>query len=221
MRSHLVGSARLLHPPGVAEVGRGQDRVVVAAGDREWCSANREAAASAEAKWCLLSLVRRGAQQAPVPHGSRIGAIVSARDVAVSPPPSSSRQSAPARTAALVAATSRISRSSWRRRARQPRRRRAAALPRTRWSAAECGGRARRRLTHRPGVTLLARRRRSHPCERLAALQEWLTGHEAFGRNSAPPVALRRLRLALCRRARCSPLVVATDSRRASASGRR
>ena len=30
MRSHLVGSGRLLHPPGVAEGGRGQDRVVVA-----------------------------------------------------------------------------------------------------------------------------------------------------------------------------------------------
>jgi hypothetical protein len=62
-RSRLVGSARLLHPSGVAEVGRGQDRVVAATGDRSWCSANREAAASAEATSCLPCLVRRGAQQ--------------------------------------------------------------------------------------------------------------------------------------------------------------
>ena len=62
-----MGSVRLLHPRGVAEVGRGQDRVVVETDDRGWCSANREAAASAEATWCVLSLVRRGAQQAPVP----------------------------------------------------------------------------------------------------------------------------------------------------------
>ena len=34
MRSRLVGNARLLHPRGVAEVGRGQDGVVVATGDR-------------------------------------------------------------------------------------------------------------------------------------------------------------------------------------------
>jgi hypothetical protein len=66
MRSHFVGSARLLHPRGVAEVGRSQDRVVVATDDRGWCSANREAAASAETTLCLPSLIRRVAQ----PHDS-------------------------------------------------------------------------------------------------------------------------------------------------------
>ena len=85
-----MDSARLLHPPGVAEVGRGQDRVVVATGDRAWGFANREAAASAWAMLCLLSLVRRGAQQAPVPHDSTPGAIVSARAVALSLPPNPS-----------------------------------------------------------------------------------------------------------------------------------
>jgi len=64
-----VGRALLLHPRGVAEVGLGQDRVVVATGDRDWCSANREATATAEATCWLLSVVRRGAQQAPVAHG--------------------------------------------------------------------------------------------------------------------------------------------------------
>ena len=83
MRSHLVGSARLLHPRGVAEVGRSQDRVVVATDDRGWCSANREAAASAETTWCLPSLVRRVAQ----PHDSTTRAIVSARDAPLSLPP--------------------------------------------------------------------------------------------------------------------------------------
>ena len=89
-----MGSARLLHPPGVAEVGQGQDRVVVETGDHGWCSANREAAASAETTWCLHSLVRRGAQQAPVPHDSTTGAIVRARDVALSLPPRSTRRPA-------------------------------------------------------------------------------------------------------------------------------
>jgi hypothetical protein len=64
-RSHVVGSVRLLHPRSVAEVGRGRDRVVVTTGDRGWCS-NREAAASAEATLCLISLVRSVAQQASV-----------------------------------------------------------------------------------------------------------------------------------------------------------
>jgi hypothetical protein len=89
MRSHLVGSSRLLHPLGLAEVGGGQNRVVVATGDPGWCSANREAAASVEATWCLPSVVRRGAQQPPEPHDSRTGAIVSARDAARMLPPSS------------------------------------------------------------------------------------------------------------------------------------
>ena len=42
------------------------DRAVVTTGDRGWCSGNREAAASAEATSCLISLVRRVAQQASV-----------------------------------------------------------------------------------------------------------------------------------------------------------
>ena len=74
-----------------AEVGRGRDRVVVASGDRGWCSANREAAASAGAMWCSLRLVRRGAQQAPVPDDSTTGAIVSALDGALALPPKLSR----------------------------------------------------------------------------------------------------------------------------------
>ena len=72
-----------------AEVGRGRDRVVVASGDPGWCSANRKAAASAGAMWCLLRLVRRGAQQAPVPDDSTTGAIVSALDGALALPPNS------------------------------------------------------------------------------------------------------------------------------------
>ena len=51
---------------------------------------------------CLLSLVRRGAQQAPVPHDSTPGAIVSARDVALSLPPTSKRPSAASRAIAFV-----------------------------------------------------------------------------------------------------------------------
>ena len=94
MTSHRVGSARRLHPRGVAEAGRGQDRVGVTTGDRDWCSANREAAASAEATWCLLSLVCQGAQQAAVPHDSVTGAIVSARDAALSLPPKLSSEAA-------------------------------------------------------------------------------------------------------------------------------
>ena len=79
MRSHLMGSARPLHPPGVAEVGRGQrPRLVL----RQSGSGSER-----ETTWCLHSLVRRGAQQAPVPHDSTTGAIVSARDVALSLPP--------------------------------------------------------------------------------------------------------------------------------------
>jgi hypothetical protein len=69
-----VGSARLLHAPGVADVGRGPDRDAVAAGDRCWCSANRGAAASAEAKWCLLSLVLAALSKRPLPCNSTTGA---------------------------------------------------------------------------------------------------------------------------------------------------
>jgi len=65
-----VGSARLLHAPGVAEVGRGPDRVVVATGDRCWRSANREAGASAEATWCLRSLVAAALSKRPRRHDS-------------------------------------------------------------------------------------------------------------------------------------------------------
>ena len=39
------------------------------------------------AMWCLLSVVRRGAQQASVPHASTIGAIVSAHNAALLLPP--------------------------------------------------------------------------------------------------------------------------------------
>lgn len=44
---------------------RNPDRVVVAKGDRCWRSANRGAAAGAEAACRLLSLVPAAAQQAP------------------------------------------------------------------------------------------------------------------------------------------------------------
>ena len=67
------------------------DRVVVTTGDRGRCSGNRDAAASAEATWCLISLVRRVAQQASVRTTSTIRAIVSARDGALSLSPNLDR----------------------------------------------------------------------------------------------------------------------------------
>jgi hypothetical protein len=59
------GSARLLHPSGVAEVGQGQERVVVARGDRGWCCANPEAAASAEATCASPAPSARHSASAP------------------------------------------------------------------------------------------------------------------------------------------------------------
>src|SRR5207248_7646773 len=89
-RSHLVSSARLLHPPDVAEVGRGQDRVssrrATAAG-----APRSESGSERRGDTVLAQLVRRGAQQAPVSHGSTTGAIASARDAALLLPPKADR----------------------------------------------------------------------------------------------------------------------------------
>ena len=74
-----MASVRLLHPRSVQK-SEGPGAAVVTTGDRGWCSGKREAAASAEATWCLISLVRWFARQASVAHDSTIGAIVSARD---------------------------------------------------------------------------------------------------------------------------------------------
>ncbi len=65
--SSVVGGAALLHPPDVAQVGRGQDRDAVAPGDRGRCSVRRS------------SSERRAAVVLAKPQAPRRSAIVARR----------------------------------------------------------------------------------------------------------------------------------------------
>ena len=73
------------------KAARAEDRVVVATGDRGWCFANREAAASAETTCACSASSPRCAPQAPLRHDSTTGAMVSAGDIALLLPPKGER----------------------------------------------------------------------------------------------------------------------------------
>jgi hypothetical protein len=76
--------------PTLQKSGQGQERVVIATGDRDWCSAQSGSGSERRGDMVLAQRRKRGTQQAPLPHGSPSGAVVSARHAALSLPPRTS-----------------------------------------------------------------------------------------------------------------------------------